>query len=533
MKTFLSRSLRSRLAPRTWIARCAPLGLSAALAACSQAPGAPNALGDQPAPAATTSQAETAYIDVDDGASLTLAINGNAAPLLAGRSVTRANVAIDDVQLVADSGEAVTLLDEPRAFDLLALENDLGRVLERASVRAGRFQRLRFHIAGAWIETRDESGSYQEYVTDRAFAASSFSAFSSVSSSARFSTLSLDELDPDGFCTVALPTAGLAVTGAYTMALRFKLAEALRFADDGSCSLHPRVWALDASTFSSLDVAFESSQSVELSQYVSQGFEVVIFDAAMRPVCSRPLGELRSGVYGASFSYLDHVEGPFVAVLQPPAGVTLASSVSVACEVRQSVHVETRIEVRSVRRSSVAGGYALDIRTADEARFVERTREGARVVRESTTRVGAIQDVAPNVIPNEPVLPGHRQHVEHTHDWPELRGVPKPEVPRPAPKPAAETPPVATEPSPEPAPKPTASGEEHRRHPRTGGHEPPAPEPSATAPEPEPAPAPEPAPKPSATAPAPEPAPAPAASGEHRGGAPNHDGGRGRGRGKR
>ena len=191
----------------------------------------------------------------------------------------------------------------------------------------------------------------------------------------RVDRLALHGVEPDGFFTVALPEGGLVVREATALALRFDLAESLSMQSDGGWVLSPRAWCADASTFSSLTVQFDA-QAVSF-EFTSEGFQVVLLDAGLRPICTLPVETLSTGVFGAQFQFLDPVEGPFVAELVPPPGVALSSTVSVSVDVHASVRAETSVVVDAVQHVGGANGPgALDIRARREARVVERESTG-------------------------------------------------------------------------------------------------------------------------------------------------------------
>src|SRR5262249_28752769 len=143
-----------------------------------------------------------------------------------------------------------------------------------------------------------------------------------------------------------------------------------------------------------LDVELEASAET-FSQF-SQSFQVMLFDAGLRPICQASLVHVSSTIFRASFRFLDSFQGPFVAVLLPPSGVSLESAVAVSVEVRASVHVQTHVAVSSVREvSRTSSEVRLDVRASGEALVVERSSSG-QIVAQRTAPVGLIERVAPH-----------------------------------------------------------------------------------------------------------------------------------------
>ena len=365
------------------------LGLGLASGACV-------ARGDDSGQPSRASAPDSAgAIEVARDSQVSLRLRGGLGPIVEGQTVTKAMVSLQDVELVGADGTPVPLLSNGVTTDLVGLENSLQSLVDEQTVAAGHYTDLRFRLTSAWIETVDAQS------VTRVFASQGVdpSQFGSES----VSRLDLGGLGPDGLLSVALPQSGIALQGSASLALHFALAESLSLQDGGTWLLSPRVWAVDASQFSSLDVDFAISSESE-SQYLTQGFQVMLFDANRYPVCEAPLTVVSSTVLAASFQYVESFQGPFVAVLVPPSGVSLDSDVAVSVDVRQSVHVETSIDVSSVQER---GAGRFDVRCGDQARVTERTRQG-QVVDQRQQRVGSIDDVTPHMAPSEPLRPGEK-----------------------------------------------------------------------------------------------------------------------------
>jgi hypothetical protein len=219
------------------------------------------------------------------------------------------------------------------------------------------------------------------------------------------SRLELAGLDADGFCTVALPQGGIRIEDTAALAMHFSLAESLTVQSEDVWVLHPNVWAVDEGTLSSVDVQFQASSS--FSQYLTQGFHVILLDTNLRPVSQASLAAVSSTLYSASFQYVASFQGPFVAVLVPPPGIVLASQMAISIDIQTRVHVQTSVGLRSVQRS----GSALDIRTGDRAVSVQRDHQG-HIVQQEERPVGWIDDVAPHMRSREPTRAGTQPAME-------------------------------------------------------------------------------------------------------------------------
>ena len=400
------------------------LGLSLLGGACSSNDGYPtgeNTSAQDVAPSIPPSEtpppasSSAGAIDVASSSRLSLSLRGSLGPIIEGQTITKAMVTLQDVELASDSGAAFPLMTGSVTADLLSLQDSLQELVQGQTVEAGRFTNLRFHLVSAWIETTDAENTTHVFATDRV----DRSQFSSVAS---VGTLQLGGIGSDGFVSVALPQSGISVQGTASLALHFSLTESLSVQSSDVWVLQPRVWAVDESVFSSVDVQFEVTS--EYSEYFSQGFQVMLFDANLRPVCEAPLTATSSTLFAASFQYIESYEGPFVAVLVPPSGVSLQSAVAVSIDVRQSVRVEARVSVTSVQRvSGTTGAGTLDVRTSDRADITQRTSEG-QVVAQTRQPVGPIEQVAPRTRPQEPLRPGEQPLAQAPA--PRIPGLPPP-----------------------------------------------------------------------------------------------------------
>lgn len=393
--------------------RMLPLGLIAALGACS-AGEASDPVGNLPEDQ-IVANAASSFVDVQSASTVSFAMRGGAAPIVDDQTIERAVVTLDRIELVGADGSVVTLLDRPQTFDLLALQNDLSTFVQGHRLEPGRYTGFRCHLAGAWVEAVGPQGTPAIYATP-GLDPGQFAAYAQQVGSVQ--TLQLAGMESGGWFRVGLPPDGLVVRGAATLAFHLDLSQSL-YLQDGAWVFAPYVWCVDADTFSSLAVEFASSQS-EFYSYVQQGFQVALLDAGLNPVAYAPITPLEGGVYGAQFQYLEPFGGPYVAVLVPPAGYSIASAVSVSVDLRASVRARTVIDVSGFSVS----GRTLDIRTANEARFFERTRAG-RVIAQTTRPVGPIRAVAPLGGPREPFV-GHRGPRVRERA-PRFHGLPAPE----------------------------------------------------------------------------------------------------------
>jgi hypothetical protein len=123
----------------------------------------------------------------------------------------------------------------------------------------------------------------------------------------------------------------------------------------------------------------------------------------------------------ASFRFLESFQGPFVAVLLPPPGFALRSSVAVSVDVSLSVRAEARVHVTAVREIGREGDVVtVDVRADPAAAVIEK---GA-VTDRRTREVGWLEDVASETGPSAPVRPGQRAMPQAT--LPALPGLPPP-----------------------------------------------------------------------------------------------------------
>lgn len=397
-----------------------------ALAACAPATDEYGAFQADYGPS-DIANAPPGVIDVTQGAPVSLALQGGLGPIVEGQTVNRAVVSIESIELVSAEGYAVPLLNQPATVDLLAVQNSLDELISGVPLPPGQFTHMRFRLGGAFIEVASFDGGVQFFATPGMD-------LSGYGLSGPPGQLALQGMQPGGFFDVAIPPDGIAIRSATSLAMQFDLAQSLQF-QSGSWVLDPRVWVVDQSILSSLDVAFEAQQAAGFEEFAVQGgFEVMLFDAGMRPVATAPLALLPGGMPGASFQYLAPFQGPFVAVLLPPPGIELASAVSVSVAVQSSVHVETSIVINSFREVRRSGGVAIfDIGAANQASIIQRGPAG-QIIGRATRPVGPIEAVMPRVRPHEPLLPGQTPGPIY-REAPYLRGLPRPIHTRPGVRP--------------------------------------------------------------------------------------------------
>jgi hypothetical protein len=344
-----------------------------------------------------------------------MSLRGSLGPIIEGQTISKAMVTLQDVELVSDQGAAVSLMSGSVSADLLSLQDTLEELVHQQAIEAGHFTELRFRLTSAWIETTDAENTTHVFASDQV----DRSQFASVGS---VSTLQLSGIGSDGWVSVALPQSGISVAGTASVAMHFSLAESLSVQSADVWVLQPRVWAVDASIFSSVDVQFEATS--EYTQYFSQGFQVLLFDANLRPLCQAPLVATSSTLFAASFQYIEYYEGPYVAVLVPPSGVFLQSAIAVSIDIRRSVRVETRVSVTTVTQvSGTVRAGTLDVRTNDRAEITQRTSAG-QVVAQTRQPVGPIEQVAPHTRPQEPLRPGEQPATQAPP--PRVPGLPPP-----------------------------------------------------------------------------------------------------------
>ncbi len=405
----------------------------------------------------STSSADV--IDVSSGSHISLALRGGLGPILSGQTITKAVVSMSDLELVDASGASAVLSSAPFTGDLVELQDQLGQIFSQQSIQAGRYTALRFRLRSAAIEAQDAQGAATVYASQGA----DTSQFSKVGS---VQTLQLAGLDPNGFVTCALPTGGIAVSGASSLALQFALAQSLVVQSDGTWVLTPRCWLVDQSTFSSLDVDYEMSSSASsYEQYWSSGFQVMLLDSNLYPICEVPIAVYQSATFRAHFVYLQSFEGPFVAVLVPPTGYALQSTVAFSVDVQQGTLCSASISVTSFE---VVSGQSFAIGTGNECRVVQRDPRG-NVLAQSNEAIGAVEDVAPTTHHRQPVSSG--EEAPPPAEVPQLPGNPPPKMghrhggqmgmPSPTGTEQGVMPPAPTSSSTEPGmmpPTPTSSG---------------------------------------------------------------------------
>jgi hypothetical protein len=367
--------------------------------------------------ASSTKEDATDVVDVAPDSKVGLSLQGSLGPIVEGETITKAMVTLQDVQLVGDGGTSAVLVSDSVTTDLVSIDNDLQKLIDGVSVDPGRYTGVRFRLTSAWMQATDAQGATHVFASD--------GVDTSQFTSASVSRLQLGGIDGDGFVTVALPQGGIQVQGTSTLALHFALAESLSVQSSDLWVLDPRVWIVDASTFSSVDLQFQAT-SESFSQFISQGFQVMLFDASMLPVCSASLVVVSSKVFTASFRFVQFFQGPFVAVLVPPSGISLTTQVAVSIDVQKSVHVETDVGLSSVRQ--VSSG-TLEVRTGETAISIQRDSSG-KIVRQEERPVGWMQDVASHTPPNEPIRPG--EHAPAIARPPQLPGLPPSRNERPA-----------------------------------------------------------------------------------------------------
>jgi hypothetical protein len=378
------------------------LGLGLSVAACSG-----NDMGGNPPsparpsePSETTAAAQSAPIDVAPDSRVSLGLRGSLGPVIEGQTITKAMVTMQDVELVSASGAQVVLLHGSITTDLLVVQNDLRPLFADLAIEAGQFTAIRFRLTSAWIQTVDAQGVSHVFASEQA----DQSQFSSIQS---VNQLVLGGFDPDGFVTIALPPDGIQVQGAAALALSFALSESLTVQSDTVWALTPRVWIVDQSIFSSVDVEFDAT-SESFGQFLSEGFRVMMLDADLRPIVETSLVVQSSTLFVASFRFVEFFQGPFTAVLVPPQGFSLSTAVAVSISVQQSVRFRTSISVTSVQQiSGTSRGGALDVVTSGQASFTERSKRG-EVIHQGMAPVGSIEQVAPPTLPREPLRPGEQ-----------------------------------------------------------------------------------------------------------------------------
>lgn len=280
-------------------------------------------------PSGLQSTSSADVIDVRSGSRASLSLRGGLGPFISGHSITKATVSLSDLELVDANGGSLVLSSAPFTGDLIALQNQLGQVLSTQSIQAGQYTAMRFRLRSAWIEAQDTQGATTVYAS-QGVDTSQFAQGTSVQ------TLQLSGLDSNGFATCALPQGGIVVNGESSLALQFALAQSLVVQSSGAWVLTPQCWLIDQSTFSSLDVDYQVSSQVSSSQYFASGFQVMLLDSNLLPICEVPLAIYQSATFRAHFVYLEAFQGPFVAALIPPPGYSLQSSVAFSVDVQQS-----------------------------------------------------------------------------------------------------------------------------------------------------------------------------------------------------
>ncbi|HEX8794232.1 MAG TPA: hypothetical protein VF765_24985 [Polyangiaceae bacterium] len=375
-----------------------------------------NVAGDSTSAADPGAQSSSSadVLDVKSGSRMSLALRGGMGPIVSGQTITKATVSLSDLELVDESGQSVALSSAPFTGDLVALQDQLGSIFAQQSVQAGRYTAMRFRLGGAAIEAQDGQGAASVYAT-QGFDTSQFSQVSSVQ------TLQLSGLDANGFVTCALPPGGLVVSGDASLALQFAFAQSLTVQSGGAWVLAPHCWLVDQSAFSSLDVDFEFASSVtSYQQYLQSGFQVILLDSNLYPVCEVPLVVFQSATFRAHFVYISWFQGPFVAALLPPAGFQLQSAVALSVDVQQSAVFSASISVTSF---SLVSGRSFSIGTDRDSRIEHRDRHG-NLLGQTTEPIGAVEDVAPTTHHREPVTHGEQQPTPA--ETPQLPGNPPP-----------------------------------------------------------------------------------------------------------
>jgi hypothetical protein len=416
--------------PRT-LSSFARLGLGVVTAACS--PTDRVATRNAP-PSAETSPSAPGVIDVAANSEMSLSLRGGLGPIIKGETVDKAVVTMDRVELVDEKGEVAVLSTQRVTCDLVGLQNDLEEFVAKRATRASRFKELKVRLESAWLETYDGSLTHL-FASDDADA-TQFTALGKVG------RLEIRGRDGDGFIRVALPDGGIRVEGSASVVVHFALAESL-YPHGDAWTFDPRAWAVDKTSLSSLDVAFDANE--ESASSLSQGFKVLLLDAGLRPVSTAPLHQEKT-TFTASFRYLESFDGPFVAVLLPPVGISLVHAVAVSIDVSVSVQADAHVSVTSIQDVGRKGSVVtLDVHTQDEADVVERSATGA-IVDHRTRPVGGIDHVTPDTTPSEPVRPG--EHALSRAPMPALPGLPLPRSHRSPPGRGGRTPPDADPPAP-------------------------------------------------------------------------------------
>jgi hypothetical protein len=393
------------------------LGVGLAGAACSS--GDSEALGGrdtsgQESPPVTSSNPGS--IDIANDSQLSLGLRGGLGPVLeGGQTLTKAVVTLDSVQLVNDRGAAVPLLEGSVTADLLALQDSLKQLVPQRAVDAGKFTDVRFRVTAGWIETADAQDVSHVFASDRV----DLSQFSSAGS---VGPLEISGLDSDGFVSVAIPQDGIAIQGVAALALHFALAESLSVQRGDVWVLAPRVWIFDQSVLSSLDVELDVASESD-ARFFTQGFQVMLLDANLRPVSRAPLVAQSTTVVVANFQVVEFFQGPLVAVLVPPSGVSLQSAVAVSIDVQRRASARASFAVTSVQRVSGTARGTFDMRTDSHATVTQRGL-GGEILGQTRAPVGAIAQVAPHRRPAEPLRPGERPAA--TVEPPRLPGLPPP-----------------------------------------------------------------------------------------------------------
>lgn len=365
-------------------------------------------------PSGVQSTSSADVIDVRSGSRTSLALRGGLGPIVSGQTITKATVSLDDFELVDATGGSVVLSNTPFTGDLIALQDQLGQILSAQSIQVGQYTALRFRLRSAWVEAQDAQGATTVYAS-QGVDTSQFSPGTSVQ------TLQLSGLDSNGFVTCALPQGGIVVDGESALALQFALAQSLVVQSSGAWVLTPSCWLVDQSTFSSLDVDYQVTSEVSSSeQYFSNGFQVMLLDSNLWPICEVPLAAYQSATFRAHFLYLEAFQGPFVAALVPPPGYSLQSSIAFSVDVQQGAACNASISVTSFQ---VVSGRSFDIGTDDQCQVVQRDTHG-RVLAQTSEPIGGVEDVAPTTHHHEPVAQGQQE--SEPQPPPQLPGNPPP-----------------------------------------------------------------------------------------------------------
>jgi hypothetical protein len=277
----------------------------------------------------------------------------------------------------------VELVDRPTTLDLLDLCSQLASLAQGVALGAGRFARLRMGIDGVMLRTVDASGAEAILATE---------GFPVGPGATPAGPLAISGADPDGLFPVALPPNGLAFQGPAGLALDLDLARSFSVADSGAFVFSPVVRALDAASFSEVDVRFDARSAViEGGALDELGYvQANLVDARGAPVCVAPLVPETGGSFVATF-VVDADEGPFYAGLVSPEGYVLDSDVSFEVDVRAHSRVEASFELGSFGELMEGGRRHLRVRGRGErARLEHQELERGRFAGFGKQREGGV-----------------------------------------------------------------------------------------------------------------------------------------------